>query len=407
MSEMSVSTEEKGSAGRLVLPSLFVSEFATQPSAIVTGLLLVDIGLTFGYPVGVTGQIRTGFHVASVIFALLMGVLSLRFRHKFLLVVGLLLFGISALGCAFAPSFDTMLVSYSIGGLGMAMVAPMCLTLVGEHFPREKRGSVIGWVFSGQSIAYVVGTPVIGFIAGFGGWRLAFLGFVLPIALFSLVLAIRGVPSTRGSQQSGLGMRDYLAGFKRVFSFRSADACLVGTALSMAAWAAVLTYSASFYRQRFLVSTGFASIFLLVAALCVTVGNLIGGRLVKRIGRKPLTVLAALFVGIFTVSYASLQDIWVSLAAAWLASFFHAVKETASNSLTLEQVPEFRGTMMSINSAAGNLGSSLGAGVGGLVVLLFNYEGMAMALGAMSFTAAMVYQLLAIDPAKTGMQTHS
>lgn len=289
----------------------------------------------------------------------------------------------------------------------MAMVGPMCLTLVGEHFPREKRGSVIGWVFSGQSIAYVVGTPAIGFIAGFGDWRLAFLGFVLPIALFSLVLAIKGVPSTSGRQQSGSGMRDYLAGFKEVFSFRSADACLVGTALSMAAWAAVLTYSASFYRQRFLVSTGFASIFLLAAALCVTMGNLIGGRLVKRIGRKPLTVLAALFVGIFTVSYASLQDIWMSLAAACLASFFHAVKSTASNSLTLEQVPKFRGTMMSINSAAGNLGSSLGAGIGGLVVLLFNYEGMAMALGAVSFAAAIVYQLLAIDPAKTGMQTRS
>jgi len=81
------------------------------------------------------------------------------------------------------------------------------------------------------------------------------------------------------------------------------------------------------------------------------------------------------------------------------------MKSTASNSLTLEQVPKFRGTMMSINSAAGNLGSSLGAGVGGLVVLLFNYEGMAMALGVMSFAAAIVIQLLAIDPTRT--ETHS
>jgi DHA1 family inner membrane transport protein len=407
MSESPVSTGEKRSPGKLVLPSLFFSRFATQPAGLVSSLLLVDIGLTFGSSVGVTGQIRTAFYVASVIFALLMGILSLRFRHKSLLIMGLVLFGISALGCGFAPSFDTMLVSYSIGGLGMAMVAPMCLTLVGEHFPREKRGSVIGWVFAGQSIAYVIGAPAIGFIAGFGGWRLAFLGFVLPVSLFSLLLAVKGMPSALSGQQSVVSVGDYLTGFKGVFSFRSADACLAGNALSMAAWAAILTYAPSFYRQRFLVSTGFASVFLFVAALCYTSGSLVGGRIVKRIGRKPLSALAAFFAGLMIIAYTMSFDLWLSLFTAFLSSLFAGMRVTASNSLTLEQVPKFRGTMMSISSAADNLGSSLGAGIGGLALLSFGYEGMAISLGAMGVAAATVFQLLAVDPTKAETQTRS
>jgi DHA1 family inner membrane transport protein len=393
-----VLTEGNRSPGKLILPALVISRFATQPPGLLVGLLLVEIGLAFGTSVGVAGQIRSVSYFVSVIFALFMGVLSVRFKHKSLLVIGLLSLSLSALGCGFAPSFDTMLVTYAVSGLGMAMVAPMCLTLVGEHFPREKRPGAIGWIFGGTATAYVVGSPTIALIAGLGGWRLAFLGFVLPVALFSLLLAIKGVPPAFSSQQTAMSLRDYLGGFSGVFSNRSADACLAGTALSMATWMGILTYSASFFRQRFLISVGSASIVLLVAALSYTSGSVISGRFVKRFGRKLLTVLAALFAGVFTLSYANLPDLWLSMTAVFLGSFFAGMRVTASNSLTLEQVPKFRGTMMSISTAADNAGSSLGTAIGGLALILFNYEAMAISLGVLGIASAIVFFLLAIDP---------
>jgi predicted MFS family arabinose efflux permease len=74
---------------------------------------------------------------------------------------------------------------------------------------------------------------------------------------------------------------------------------------------------------------------------------------------------------------------------------------SAANSLTLEQVPKLRDTMMSIDSAVVNLGSALGTVVGGIALLFFDYEGLASALGAMAIVAAIVVSLLAIDPTKT------
>jgi predicted MFS family arabinose efflux permease len=407
MNEKTVSTVDKRSPGKLILPSLVFSRFAIAVPEILTGLLLIDIGLTFGYSVGAAGQIRTICSIVAVFFSLLMGILSVRFKHKLLLMTGLLLVSISALACSFASNFSVMLLSYSISGLGSAMVAPMAFALVGEHFALEMRPNAIGWIMTGAAVSYLVGSPAIGFIADFGGWRLAFLGYVLPVSLLTLMLAAKGLPTTVRGPQVAMSRGSYFEGFKGVFSNRSADACLIGSALVMATYQAVLVYSASFYRQRFLVSTGLASIFVLGGALFFTLGAMVSGRFVKRIGRKPLTVLTSFLGGIFIVSYTSLPNLWLSLAARFLGGLFIGMTSTASNSLTLEQTPKFRGTMMSVNSAAGNMGSTLGAGVGGLALLLFNYEGMAISLGVMGLVGAVIFHLLAIDPTRTGMSARS
>lgn len=76
------------------------------------------------------------------------------------------------------------------------MVAPMVYTLIAAHLPLNRRARAIGWLFSGEALAATVGTPIIGIIAEAGGWRLAYLGFVLPIALISLVLTAKEVPSS-------------------------------------------------------------------------------------------------------------------------------------------------------------------------------------------------------------------
>jgi len=293
-----------------------------------------------------------------------------------------------------------MLISYAITGLGFAMVGPMTTTLIAEHFPLEKRASAIGWLSAGMSLSYVIGAPFIGFIAGLRGWRSAFLGFVLPISFLSLLMVAKGLPSPPSIRQPMMRKGNYLEGFKRVFSNKSAIACLVGTVLFVAGWQAILVYAWSFFRQQFLVSTGFASIIILGVALCFTLSSLVSGRFVNRFGRKPLTVLATFLLGIFTVSYSNLPNLWLSLALVFLGGLFAGMSFTASYSLSMEQVSRYRGTMMSINSAAINMGSALGAGVGGLALLLYNYELVGMSLGAMSLVAALFYYLLAIDPTR-------
>jgi len=401
MGEKTVSTVEKRSPGKLVLPSLAFPSLTSSLPPLLVGLLLVDIGHTFGYPVGVTAQIRTLAMCVGTAFALLMGVLSVRFNHKSLLLTGLLLMSIGAAGCGFAPSFAIMLVSYSLQGVGASMTGPMSYALVGEYFSQERRGGAIGWIVAAAALAYVIGSPVAGIVSDLWGWRMAFLGFVLPVLLLSLLLAVKGLPSLSSSHQAKASIRDYSEGFREVFSNRSAVACLVGSALSGAAWMGILIYAMSFFRQQFSMAMGLVSIIVVGAALCYTLGGLVAGRLVSRLGRKSLSVLAVLLTGVFVASYTNVSNSWMSVALMILGSLFSGLRYAASTSLTLEQVPRFRGTMMSANHATVAMADALGSGVGGLAILTLGYGAMATILGAMGIAAAIVFQLLAKDPTKT------
>ena len=401
MRRTSVEPGDPSSAGRYVLPSLAIAGAAMEPPGILTNLLLIEIGLTFGSPVGVTGQIRTTASTIGILSALAMGVLSVRFRHKHLLTVGLFAFAISALGCAVAPSFDAVFIFYSISGLAGALVGPMTTALVGEVFPLEERSNALGTLFAVRAFTYLAGAQIIGYIGGLWGWRMAFLGFALPVSLLSMFMAMKGLPSKTNAETQDKEEPRYTEGFKSVFTNRSAIACLFGTAFSAASWVGILGYSSSYFRDRFLMPRSQASILLSGAALCFMVSTYLGGRLVNRFGRKRITITTILLLGLFTISVTNVPSLWLAVIALLLTSVSSAVRRTAIFSLTLEQVPRFRGTMMSLNAAFYALGSALGSGVGGLVLLHYDWGSVGIVLGAIGLVAAMIIQLMAVDTTET------
>ncbi|UCH02570.1 MAG: MFS transporter [Candidatus Bathyarchaeota archaeon] len=392
-----MSLEEERSSEKLLLLSLAIARSAVAPPIIVIGLLLIEIGATFGVSVGVAGQISTVSSILGIFFALLMGALSVRYNHKSLLLIGLSFFCISALGCSLAPSFNVMLIAFSITGLGSTTVISMVTTLIGEHLSLEKRTKAIGWTAAGTSLVYVFGTLIINFITGLGGWRMAFLGFVFPMILLSLLLVLKGVPPTSCSRQT-LSMGSYLEGFKAVISNKSAVACLVGTALSMATWTSFIIYFASFYRQRYLASIDFVSFVNIVVSLGYISGCLICGRLVNVFGRKSLTVLSSFIVGVLAYIVTNVPNLWLSIVFGIVFCIVVGIMITAFISLTLEQIPSFRGTMMSLNSAAMSMGQMIGGSVGGLLLIILDYGVLGMWQGAMAIIAAFVFYLFAIDP---------
>ncbi len=385
---------------KTLLPTLVFCAFSVGPPAVLMSLFLYPIAAEFEVEVGIMGQVNTFSSVAAVVSALVMGFLSVRFRHKSLLMTGLLFFAVSSVGCFFSSNFAAMLLAYSISGVGLAMFNPMMNALVGERFSLEKRASAVGWTVGAGALAYVVGPLALNFLSDFGGWRFSLLGFVTPLLLVSLVLAFFGIPSATHNDVTSRGQSGFLSGFKGVLSCKSAWACLAGDTLRAASFAAVLYYGAAFFMQRFGASTDSATFIILVAASCYTVGSLISGRFVDRVGRKPFTAIVALLAGTFTVSFVFVPSFWSSLLLNLAAAFVFGMFTAAAISLTLEQVPAYRGAMMSVDSAFVNLGYALGAAVGGMALLKFGYEGLGGALGLFGIVAAVVFYVFAKDPTR-------
>ena len=129
---------------KLVLSSLTISRYATITPTLIIGLLLVDIAATYQVPVGVAGLLQTASSLVSLAGALLLAAVSVRYRSSSLLLIGLAVLTVSALGSSLPPSLPTMLLLYSLSGLGNAIISPMTSTLVGERFPPEGRSRING-----------------------------------------------------------------------------------------------------------------------------------------------------------------------------------------------------------------------------------------------------------------------
>lgn len=398
MSE-TLSSDKEHPRGRLVIPSLTFSRLNMTPPRNVAGLLLIDIGLTFGCSVGVMGQMRTISAAMALVFAIIMGVLSVRYSHRKLLLAGLVFYAISALGCYTYSSFNGMMLAYSLSGVGLAMVSPMAFALVGELLPLEKRSSATGWIFAGTALSSVIQFQLIGFIAAIGGWRLVFIGFVFPLALASLILAYFGIPPTH--QEPSSSGSEFFLGFREVLSNRSAVACLFGTILSWASYQVVLTYGVSFYRQNFLLTTNQASILFSGLGICYVIGNLSSGRYVDIFGRKAFTVIGYLVLGLTIIFLTNIPILSLSVVLALISLVFVGLGDAASNSLILEQVPMYRGTMMSTWSAATSLGAALGAGLGGMLLLRYDYSVLGIVLGGLGVLSALIYRYFTVDPIRT------
>lgn len=387
--------EKRKSPGRLVLPTLFLTRFIMGTPGIVFGLLLIEMGASFRTPVGITGQIGTVSSILGVVVALVIGALSVRFDPKSLLLIGVLFYLVSSLGCGFALSFGMLMLFYTFNGMAFSIVAPMSSSLVAEYYSLERRTSVIGWLTAGASSAYVIGAQVTALIAGIGGWRSAFLWFVFPIASLGLLSAKFFLPSVKGHQiQTD---RKYLDGFRAILSQRSAASCLAGTALRSASFQVVLLYSTSLMRQQFIFSRGRASLFMTISAMCYTVGSIVAGRFVERMGRKRMTVLCTFLAASFTIIFTLSSNLWLALATNLLSALFYGMSVSSGQSLNLEQIPSFRGTMMSLNSATGNIGSALGVGLGGLMILQYGYGFLGVVLGFIGIVSAGIFHFLVVD----------
>ena len=379
----------EGRTESIFVPSLFLSRFTMNPPSTLLSLLLIEIGLTFGLQVGLVGQISAANSFVALIASFIVGALSVRFSHKRLLLTGLFIRTLSAATCAFSTSFNTMLLFFSLNGIGGALISPMTMSLTAEHLQGEKRANAIGWIIMSMPVSSIIGSLAINYIASFGSWRLPFLAFILPINILSLILVTRGVPPSQ-SQRTYPGDTDIFKGFTETLTTKSALACLIGTVFSAASIGGFLVYQASFFRQRYLVSTDFASVMFIGNALCMAFGSRIAGRFMRSVESRRLWALAMILGGVSIVLALIIHNLWISLILALMVNVQLGLAFTSANSLTLDQVPSFRGTIMSLFTAANSMGMTIGASLGGMILLRFNYGSLGLVLGLLGFLAALI-----------------
>jgi DHA1 family inner membrane transport protein len=381
--------KEQGRQKSLVFFALGASMATGGPPMVALSLLMIDIAESLNVPVAMLGQISSFSSFLSIIMALIMGVLSVKYSHRLLLSTGLVLMCVSIIGTSSSSSYTSILVLYSLLGIGYSMVSPMVTTYIGQLYPPEGRTEVMGRLISVRSIVSFLAPLITGYVLARSNWRIAYSSYNLTLIVISLILVFIAIPRD-SSQQTGNS--NQLAGISAVLRNRSALAFLLAGALGITPFIAISVFNGSYLRQIFGLSVETVSQLMPLTAISVTLGLLVSNRLVEKLGLKRVVYLSTLVTAIaYLVYFGAGLSLVPSVVFSLIGAVLTGVRLASSGALGLLQEKTYRGSMMSLSTAAQSLGGMLGALIGGFALSKFGYFGLGFVTSVLGIIAFVIY----------------
>jgi DHA1 family inner membrane transport protein len=375
--------------------ALALSSASTGPQILALSLLMPDISKALNVSVPVLGQLNTAFSVVSIFTSFMVSILTTRFTPKKLLYVGIIALFTGLITSTIADGYLIMAIGFLIYGVGFGLVLPVTNLMV-ALYPINERTSTMGWVFSGRSIISIVATPITGILAESYGWRLGYIGFGLPLILLSLILVSFNVPDGEKDEAS----ESLVKGIHKVFTVKSAVACIAGASLALVFFSALMVFNGSYLRDEMGLSISQASLVMSVTFLAIAIGQVASGVAVSHLGLRRATYLTIMIGGLSLMTYFTFRlHLAFSLASSIIGAAMGGTTMTTMSALALDQVREQRGTMMGLNSAAFSVANMIGSGIGGFTLDLAGYPSMGATLFIISVISSLTYFLWAREPA--------
>ena len=340
------------------------------------------LGMSEFIVVGILPDIAAGLKVSEVTIGNLVSLfafvyapvtplgsaLSARFPRfaTHLKLVGVFLIG--NVLCAFAPNYGVLVVARILIAFVSGTLVAIAMTYAPDVTIEQYRTKFIAWVFSGFSIASVVGVPVGTWVANTFGWRWAFhLVNVLTVAL--IVLMVMVLP--RNSHIVKIG---FLPQF-RLFFDRRIQLGVLDVVFGAAATYVFYTYLTPIMRDEVHVPEQYLSVGLVIFGAACLWSNLYGGKLADRgRGVEPLTHIRPIYCAHAVLMASLIVAHWVPVYGALLLvvlGMFMYLQNSASQVLYMDVAsqshPGSLNLAASLNSMSFNIGIAVGSAVGGLV----------------------------------------
>jgi EmrB/QacA subfamily drug resistance transporter len=118
--------------------------------------------------------------------------------HKIVYISGFAVFIVSSALCGMAWSVAALVFFRTFQALGAAMLSANSPAILTKTFPAAQRGQVLGILATMTYLGLTAGPSFGGWLASNLGWRWVFY-INLPVGLFAIWLALRYIPSDRGS----------------------------------------------------------------------------------------------------------------------------------------------------------------------------------------------------------------
>lgn len=303
--------------GRLAVAIVGVGVFTVTTTEMSPMGLLPSIARDLNVSEGLAGLSVTLYGILAGLLAPVAAIITSRIDRRTLLVVILTVFtvgnAVSAMAYSYPMFMASRFLSGIVHGLMWAIVASIAVRLVAET---DAVGATAA-VFSGISLALVLGVPAAALVGDLYGWRSAFAALAI-LSSASLVLTRALLPPL--SSPSTFGFTDLMSLLRQSPLRR----VLAVTALMVIANYCGYTYIAPFLHDARGLAPQLTGLFLLIYGIAGVAGNFVASAVLTRTRtvRAVLMALAVVLAGaLMSLQLARWPIMLAAIIAVWGASY--------------------------------------------------------------------------------------
>ncbi len=348
----------------LALYALTAGAFGIGVTEFVIMGLLIDVSKDLGASISAAGLLISGYALGVVIGAPILGAISGKWSKKTLLMALMVVFTIGNLACALAPDYWTLMAARVLTAFAHASFFGVGSVVATSLVAPTKKASAIAIMFTGLTVANILGVPFGTWLGQAYGWRSTFWAVTL-IGIAALAVIALLVPKDEPSDAQEEGSQ----GVAAVLGRRSVILGLLTTVLSWVGVFAGFTYIAPILTEITGFSAAAVSPILLVFGGGLVVGNLFGGWLADR-HLMPTIIgsLIALSVVLLAMTATIHQPVLAVISIALFGAAAFATVAPLQMWVLAKAEGAGQGLASSFNIAAFNLGNAIGAWLGGAVI---------------------------------------
>lgn len=251
----------------------------------------------------------------AISFALIqlpLGAVADFFGKPRLILTCLVILGLANIAGALTDSFEWLLATRIICGIGAGGVFPVAMGLTGDIFAMDKRQVAMSRILAGATMGNLLGSAFAGVLGDLVGWRGVLIAIGAVVLLSSLAVAW-GFRGQMGSRAEHANIRDIMRNYRRILAHPHARICYAGVFVEGICVMGLFPFIAAFLQElgeprlsvAGLVIGGFAIGGLLYAASIA--------RLLRLVGMLPLMTAGA--------ALAAAQIVFIALGPSWLWQF--------------------------------------------------------------------------------------
>lgn len=329
--------------------------------------VLPDLARAFHVSIEKAGWLLSAFALIVAVFGPIMVSVSSSVNRKKLLVFSLLLFFICNIISGFVNNFYQLLVIRMLPAFFHPIYWSIALSIAEKNSKPEDKSKAVGIIFSGLTIATVLGVPIATFISGLINWQWSFFmtGFINLIALIGLQIFLSTtedkIPSVVYSK-------------KKILSNRLLWVNIILAFFIIMAMYSTYGYMADFLKSVALMDGDQISLMFFLFGLIGIIGNNLAGKLM---GKYPygttltfIMLLASIHVllnvfGGALIAVVILISFWGLVhSGGFLISNINITSSTSD-------APEF---INSVFTSCGNFAVTAGALLGGQVIASYGIQ---------------------------------